>query len=54
MGVNLNETTFSNVREKMEPEIMEELNNWIVDDRMKEKQLNRMPQDSTDVLCLFM
>ena len=39
---NLNETTSSNVREKIEPEIMEELNNWIVDDRLKEKQLNLM------------
>ena len=50
-GRNFNETTFSKVRERMEPEIMEELNNWIVEDRMKGKQLNLMSQDSTDVFA---
>lgn len=50
-GRNLDETTFSKVRERMEPEIMEELNNWIVEDRMKGRQLKLMSQDSTDVFA---
>ncbi len=44
-------TTFSKIRERMEPEIMEELNNWIVEDRMKGKQLKLMSQDSSDVFA---
>ncbi len=50
-GRDLNETTFSKARDRMEPEIMEELNNWIVEDRMKGKQLKLMSQDSTDVFA---
>lgn len=45
------ETTFSKIRSRMEPEIMEELNNWIVEDRMKGRQLKLMSQDSTDVFA---
>ncbi len=50
-GRTFDETTFSKVRDRMEPEIMEALNNWIVEDKMKVKQLRLMSQDSTDVFA---
>ncbi|MHB1830629.1 MAG: transposase [Candidatus Micrarchaeaceae archaeon] len=50
-GRTFDETTFSKVRDRMEPEIMEELNNWIVEDRMKGRQLKLMSQDSTDIFA---
>lgn len=45
----LDETTFSKARERMEPEILEELQLWIVKDLLKGKQLKLIVQDSTDV-----
>lgn len=45
----LDETTFSKARERMEPEILEELQLWIVEDLLKGRQLKIIVQDSTDV-----
>ena len=43
------ETTFSKVRERMNPQIMEDLQVWISSDLLKGKQLRLIAQDSTDV-----
>jgi IS5 family transposase len=43
------ETTFSKVRERMDPQILEELQSWIVSSLLKGKQLKLIAQDSTDV-----
>ena len=40
---------FSKVRERAEPEIFEELNNWILRNRLKGRQIRLIAQDSTDV-----
>ena len=40
---------FSKVRERAEPEIFEELNNWILQDRLKGRKIRLLAQDSTDV-----
>ncbi len=48
---NLNATTFSKVRERMQPEIMEALNNWIVEIKLKGRQLRLISQDSSDILA---
>ncbi len=45
----LSETTFSKLRERMEPEILQELQIWITSDLLKGKQLRLIAQDSTDV-----
>ena len=42
-------STFSKVRERADPRIFEELNNWILLDRMKEKQIRLLAPDSTDI-----
>jgi transposase len=42
-------TTFSKVRERMDPQIMEDLQVWISSDLMKRKQIRLIAQDSTDV-----
>ena len=42
-------STFSKVRARAEPEIFEELNNWILLDRMKGKQIRLLAPDSTDI-----
>ncbi len=44
-----NETTFSKVRERMNPQIMEDLQLWIVSDLLKGKRVRLVAQDSTDV-----
>lgn len=46
-----NETTFSKVRERMEPEILQQLQIWIVSELLKGKQLKLIAQDSTDVVA---
>lgn len=45
------ETTFSKVRERTDPQIMEELQLWIVSDLLKGRQLKLIAQDSTDVVA---
>jgi hypothetical protein len=40
---------FSKVRERADPAIFEDLNNWILRDRLKGRQLRLLAQDSTDV-----
>ena len=40
---------FSKVRERADPVILEELNNWILQDRLKGKQIRLLAQNSTDV-----
>jgi hypothetical protein len=40
---------FSKVRERAEPEIFEELNNWILQNRLNGRQIRLIAQDSTDV-----
>ena len=35
----------------MQPEIMEALNNWIVEDRLKGRRLKLISQDSSDILA---
>ena len=42
-------STFSKVRERMEPEILEALQLWLVEGLLKGKQLRLIVQDSTDV-----
>jgi IS5 family transposase len=42
-------STFSKVGERAEPEIFEELNNWILQDRLNGRQIRLIAQDSTDV-----
>lgn len=42
-------STFSKVRERTDPRIFEELNNWILLDRMKGKQIRLLVPDSTDI-----
>ena len=42
-------STFSKVRERANPAIFEDLNNWIILDCMKGKQLRLVAQDSTDI-----
>jgi hypothetical protein len=42
-------TTFSKVRERIVPEILETLHYWIVESLMKGKQLRLLAQDSTDI-----
>ena len=42
-------TTFSKVRERMDPQMMEDLQLWIVSDILKGKQVRLLSQDSTDV-----
>ncbi len=44
-----NETTFSKVRERMDPQIMEDLQLWITFDIFKGKKVRLIAQDSTDV-----
>ena len=44
-----NYSIFSKVRERAEPEIFEELNNWILQDRFNGRQIRLIAQDSTDV-----
>ncbi len=44
-----NYSIFSKVRERAEPEIFEELNNWILQDRLNGRQIRLIAQDSTDV-----
>ena len=44
-----NDSIFSKVRERAEPEIFEELNNWILKDRLNGRQIRLIAQDSTDV-----
>ena len=44
-----NETTFSKVRERMDPQIMEDLQVWIISNLLKGRQVRLMAQDSTDV-----
>ena len=43
------ETTFSKVRERMNPQIMEDLQLWIATGLFKGKQIRLIAQDSTDV-----
>lgn len=43
------ETTFSKVRERMDPQIMEDLQLWIVSDLLKRRQIRLLSQDSTDI-----
>ena len=40
---------FSKVRKRAEPEMFEELNNWILQDRLNGRQIRLIAQDSTDV-----
>ena len=40
---------FSKVRERAEPEIFKELNNWILQNRLNGRQIRLIAQDSTDV-----
>lgn len=40
---------FSKVRERADPKIFEELNNWILQDRLKGRQIRLLAQDSTDI-----
>lgn len=42
-------SVFSKVRERADPSIFEELNNWIILDRLKERQIRLLAQDSTDI-----
>lgn len=42
-------STFSKVRERSDPRILIELNNWIIHNRVKGKQLRLIGQDGTDV-----
>ena len=42
-------SVFSKVRERADPAIFEELNNWILLDRTKGKQIRLLAQDSTDI-----
>ena len=43
------DSTFSKVRERADPAIFEDLNNWILSDKMKGKQLRLLAPDSTDI-----
>lgn len=43
------QTTFSKVRERMDPQIMEDLQLWITSDLLKGRQIRLIAQDSTDV-----
>jgi hypothetical protein len=45
----LSQSTFSKVRERTDPAMIEELNNWILQDRLKGRQIRLLAQDSTDV-----
>jgi hypothetical protein len=40
---------FSKVRKRMDPEMLEELNNWILEDRLKNRRIRLLAQDSTDI-----
>ena len=40
---------FSKVRERAEPEIFEELNNWILQNKLNGRRIRLIAQDSTDV-----
>ena len=40
---------FSKVRERADPAIIEELNNWILQDPLKGRQIRLLAQDSTDI-----
>ena len=42
-------TTFSKVRERMDPQIMEDLQLWIVEGLLKGRQVRLLAQDSTDI-----
>lgn len=42
-------STFSKVRERTDPNIFRDLDNWITQDRFKGKQIRLLAQDSTDV-----
>lgn len=44
-------STFSKVRDRSVPEMFKELHDWIVQDRLKGKQLRLITQDSTDVFA---
>ena len=44
-----NSTTFSKVRERMDPQMMEDLQLWLVSGLLKGKQIRLLAQDSTDV-----
>ena len=44
-------STFSKVRERSDPRMFEELHSWIVQDRLKSRQLRLIVQDSTDVFA---
>lgn len=44
-------STFSKVRKRSEYQMFEELHSWIVEDRLKGKQLRLVAQDSTDVFA---
>ena len=43
------DSTFSKVRERADPAIFEDLNNWVLQDRMKGKQIRLLAPDSTDI-----
>ncbi len=42
-------STFSKARERSDPNILRDLNNWILQDRFKGKQLRLLAPDSTDI-----
>lgn len=44
-------STFSKVRKRADPRMFKELHDWIVQDRLKGKQLRLIAQDSTDVFA---
>ncbi len=43
------QSIFSKVRERADPRMLEELNNWILQDRLKDRRIRLLAQDSTDV-----
>lgn len=43
------QSTFSKVRERADPAMIEELNNWILQDKLEGKQIRLLAQNSTDV-----
>ena len=49
--VKPHKSTFSKVRKRAEPEMFEDLYDWIVQDRMKGKQLHLIAQDSTGIFA---
>ena len=46
-----NPSVFSKVRGRADPKIFKDIYDWIVQDRLKDKQIRLFAQDSSDILA---